>query len=148
MASYHDPKASASVNRPSGASWRNMLWDLDNVIVWATDKDGVLTMSEGGGLRRIGLSYADNVGIRLSDFGEDSKVWTVAFPAALAGRTTVTPSVFGDKAYINMCGPLHDGRGQVSGMFGWSWEVSPAEMESVMHTAQSIAAAHGWYHAG
>lgn len=121
-----------------GASWRKVFWDLGAPIVWLTDVGGTVVVSEGGGLRGIGRTYADNVGVNLSAFGPDSEVWTVAYPAAMAGETTITPSSFDGVAFINLCGPIYDGRGRVSGMFGFSWTVTDATYDQLVSTVTAI----------
>lgn len=108
------------------------------MIVWVTDLQGTLTVSEGGGLRGLGRKATENVGMSLADFG-DSDVWRIAFPAALDGMSTITASVFDGHAYLNFCAPRRDGRGCIVGVSGFSWEVGPDALPMVSRALSVIA---------
>ncbi|MGC4087927.1 MAG: PAS domain-containing protein [Polyangiaceae bacterium] len=91
------------------------------VALWAFDRDGTCTLSEGKALRALGFEPGEAVGFNASDMFEQQPL-TVHLRAALSGRASTLVAEVGSGAVLySWCLPLIDaGTGRSTGavMFG------------------------------
>ena len=110
--------------------------DCSTVLAYAVDAGGLLDMSEGGLLRRWGLTPASTLGSSLKDWADSQRsaelpVWGpygTAYPAALTGVTTMVAHPFTWQGVtinmISICSPRFKPSGEPgAGMFVIAYEV-------------------------
>jgi PAS domain S-box-containing protein len=98
------------------------------VVLWATDNEGVFTLSEGKGLGALGLSPGEHVGMSIFEVYSDATDLLVGVRAALAGRETVSTVTVGDIVLDSHKTPLLGEDGTVQGMVGVSTVVTEREL--------------------
>jgi len=94
------------------------------VILYATDADGTLTLSEGTGLAALGLKPGEAVGRSVLDFSRGDAEMEVNMRRALAGE-----SVSYDARLYGLClhvelRPLRDVAGALAGLIGVCFDVT------------------------
>jgi rsbT co-antagonist protein RsbR len=99
---------------------------LENVdfVVWAMDRKGTLTLSEGKALRGFGLTPGQIVGQNVFDIYRDDPDVIRYAQRALAGEEFVAVTDSGDRAFENRYTPLRDEDNQVIGVAGISTDVT------------------------
>ena len=103
------------------------------ITIFATDKQGRFTLSEGKGLESVGLKPGENVGVSAFDLyrsltfelyngnvitGED------VIRRALAGETVNAISKLGDVYFDNSIGPLYCDEGNIIGLVGIATDIT------------------------
>lgn len=97
------------------------------VIVFMTDRNGVFTLSEGGGLEAIGLEPGAVVGKSLfTVYGGFPEIIRLNHEA-LSGRTFTSPIKVQGRRYMCHYAPLRDDRGAVNGVIGAALDVTDFE---------------------
>jgi hypothetical protein len=119
---------------------RHAAWDVPNLLIWACTGDYVLTLSEGGALRRVlgGVDAGDNVGLNLADFGPGVAPVLQAVDRAMAGQTSIVATEAAGVSYLNLVGPRSDGRGQPSGAVAISWVVGLDNVGALVQAARDL----------
>lgn len=89
------------------------------IVLWAIDRDGHYTMSEGNGLALLGMEPGESVGLSALEMFKDNPAVAKALAQALAGDeshavTSTAPGV----SVENWCMPLRGDDGQVTGAVG------------------------------
>jgi PAS domain S-box-containing protein len=98
--------------------------DTAPIIVFALDRDGVFTFSEGRGLEGLGLKPGEIVGRSVFDVYHDNPGIISNVRSALAGEEVTAPVDVVDRAYETYYAPVRDRRGNVTGVFGVAVDVS------------------------
>jgi PAS domain S-box-containing protein len=94
------------------------------LIVFATDSEGIFTMSEGRALEALGLAPGEVVGQSAFEMYRDYPEILSALRSALAGEESVSSVDVVDRSYEVSYAPIRDARGKVKGVFGVSVDVS------------------------
>jgi len=94
------------------------------IIVFALDRDGVLTLLEGKGLDTLGLSAEEVVGETVASVFERSPKMIEAAEAALAGETVSSFAALDDQVFEIWCAPLIAGENAVNGAIGVATDVT------------------------
>ena len=105
---------------------RHLLEQLPGVL-WAVDRDLVITSSQGGGLVQIGLEPDQLVGMRLEDYLGTSDPEFPALKAArqaLGGAHASYELRFKDRDFLTAVHPLYGENRQVVGAIGISFDVT------------------------
>ena len=84
------------------------------IVLWAVDRDGKVTLSEGKGLEAVDLEPGELVGKSVFDFPEER----VHLARALAGEEFAEEIIIGDKVYQTFYGPLSRPNGNIEGVMG------------------------------
>jgi PAS domain S-box-containing protein len=102
------------------------------VILFATDKDGIATLSEGKALRDIGLQAGQNVGVSVFDHYRDMPVVTEHAKRALAGEASTFEVYYPktDHYFERYFAPMFDDSGQVTGMLGIGYNITERKRAS------------------
>ncbi len=94
------------------------------VIVFALDREGVYTLSEGRGLEALGLQPGEAVGRRAEDPGVDSPIGADDVRRALLGESFSTVVEVAGLAFDSRISPLKEPDGTVSGVIGVATDVT------------------------
>lgn len=100
---------------------------LDNtpLVLWSTDDKGVFTLSDGAGLRTLGFSPGEVVGMSCFDVYRDVPEIVAAIRAALGGSQQVTLAQAGGGSWECRYIPIRrDDGGPVEGVLGVAMDVT------------------------
>jgi len=94
------------------------------IVLWALDKEGIFTLSEGTGLEALGLKPGEVVGLSVFDIYRDLPQILEDNRRALAGETHVSIVEVGDLLYESHYSPMRGRNGEVTGMVGVSTDIA------------------------
>jgi len=94
------------------------------VILFATDRDGVVTLSEGAALRALGFRAGELVGRSVFELYRDNPEVLSNARRALRGESLATTIDLGQVAFESWLGPLRSSSGEVCGMIGVCTDVT------------------------
>ncbi|MEM9998321.1 MAG: response regulator [Bacteroidota bacterium] len=103
---------------------------LDNLpmTLFATDKAGTFTLSEGYALKTLGLKPGESVGSNIFDIYADNEIVTDAIERTLSGEPTQFTADIGPNAFEVYATPVYDGEkdgaGSVDGLIAVSLDVT------------------------
>jgi PAS domain S-box-containing protein len=94
------------------------------IIVFSIDRDGVFTLSEGSGLRALGLEPGQVVGMSAFEVYRDYPQICSNLRDCLSGRMVNESVAVQDLAYETLYVPHRDEGGEVIGVSGVAWDVT------------------------
>ena len=94
------------------------------IILWALDRDGRITLSEGSGLEALDVKPRELVGRSVFDMYRDVPEVTANTRRVLAGETFTVVVNLGDVDVETWYSPLRDHQGAVTGAIGVSLDVT------------------------
>jgi two-component system sensor histidine kinase/response regulator len=94
------------------------------VILFATDENGIFTLSEGRGLEALGLRAGEAVGSDAFELFHDSPETIARMRQALMGESFSCVTPIGELMFDSWFSPIRDGNGAVTGMVGVSCDIS------------------------
>jgi len=94
------------------------------IVVWAADMAGIVTLSEGAGLRPLGVTSGQLVGADLFALYGDHPTIPGHLRRALGGEAFAYTSEVGAAIYDTWLSPLRDAAGLQTGIIGISHDVS------------------------
>src|SRR5579872_1282372 len=94
------------------------------VVLFALDRNGIFTLSEGKGLHSLGLKPGEVVGRSVFLLYADSAEILSDVRRALAGETLSSIAVVGEAAYEIWYSPLRDHDGGVEGVLGVATDIT------------------------
>jgi len=94
------------------------------VIMFALDKNGIFTFSDGAGLKPLGLQPGQVVGLSAFDVYSDNPLIVESLKKALAGQEVTVTNFVGELAYQNVNTPFRDENGEVAGVIGIAIDIS------------------------
>jgi len=97
------------------------------VVVWAIDVDGVFTLSEGHGLKTLGLEPGQVVGVNAFDIYKESKEVMMSLRRCLDGEEFSNMVPVGDTMWETRYTPVRDEHGNVMGASGVATDVTERE---------------------
>ncbi len=104
------------------------------VILWAIDKNGIFTFSQGKGLATLGLRPGEVVGKSLFQFYKHNKRLTSDARRALRGETFNSVYIEKDIIFETRFSPLYDSKGKIVGATGISTDITERKRsEEVLH---------------
>ena len=103
--------------------FRSMMSDAP-VILFATDRDGIFTMSEGHGLGSLGIEPGEHVGRSVFDVYRDLPELVEKFRKALQGEPVHTIIRVGDKVFESRMRPMRNSQGEPDGIVGVSIDIT------------------------
>jgi PAS domain S-box-containing protein len=116
---------------------------LDNapIVLFATDRDGTITVSEGAALDAMGFKSGELVGRSIYDLYKDNPQVLANHERALAGETFRTVADVGDVVLESWISPMRGPAGQIGGVMGVSTNVTERRrMERQVDRAERLAA--------
>ena len=90
------------------------------VILFALDREGVYTLSEGKGLAALGFEPGEVVGKLITEVFPDQLDMQAHVYRALSGETLTATMELSDRVFESWYGPLLDEAGEVNGVTGVS----------------------------
>jgi diguanylate cyclase (GGDEF)-like protein/PAS domain S-box-containing protein len=94
------------------------------IILFAVDREGVFTLSEGKALEALGLKPGPVVGLSVFDVFRDIPEMMENLRRALAGEAFTTMAEVAGLTFETQCAPLRDRSGQISGLIGVAMDVT------------------------
>jgi PAS domain S-box-containing protein len=94
------------------------------IILFTTDRDGVILVSEGAGLASLGYASGQLVGSNVFELYRELPPVLDNLHRALGGESFTTTTQLGPTTLESFMGPLHAEDGSVSGMLGISTDVT------------------------
>ncbi len=94
------------------------------IVIWGTDRDGLITLSEGRGLVSLGLRPGEAVGQSVFDLYRDYPEPIDMIRRALAGEVCVQLVSIGELSFECTTGPVRDAAGEVIGISGVATDVT------------------------
>ncbi len=94
------------------------------IVLFALDRNGVFTVSEGRALEKLGLKPGEMVGASALEVYADVSGLPDAFRRALAGEQTVHSSRVGGTDFEVVYAPSIDAKGQIDGVIGVAFDVT------------------------
>ncbi len=95
-----------------------------SLIIFALDKEGVFTLSEGEGLKALGLKPGEVVGQSVFDLYRDNPEVVTCVRRALAGEAFSAAVDVGDLTFETRYTPLADDAGNFAGVIGVASDVT------------------------
>ncbi|HTM00612.1 MAG TPA: PAS domain-containing protein [Candidatus Omnitrophota bacterium] len=94
------------------------------IVLFAVDREGRFTLSEGKGLEALGLAPGEVVGMSAFEIYRDSPGIGAAIQRALAGATVTDSVELGTLAYDVYYVPLRDPDGSIQGVIGVATDIT------------------------
>jgi diguanylate cyclase (GGDEF)-like protein/PAS domain S-box-containing protein len=94
------------------------------VIIWATDLNGMVTVSTGSGLGILGLQPGELVGRSILDLHKDHPINSENIQRGLAGEQRTWTSTYRNIVYEHRFMPVQDRGGNVTGLTGISVDIT------------------------
>ena len=94
------------------------------IVLFAVDKDGVFTLSEGKGLESLGLSPGEAVGRSAFDLYREYPSIEASIRRALSGETVTDTVELGPLAYEAYFVPLRGAEGAIQGVIGVATDIT------------------------
>ena len=129
-----------------------LVLDAAPVVLWAIDRNGTFTLSEGRELRSIGLVPGQVVGRSLFELYADVPDTIREARRCLAGESFSSVGTYGPYAYESRHEPLRDAEGNVIGAMGVAVNITErrraeaalARVKESLDNAQRIAKLGNW----
>ena len=97
-----------------------------SLVLFALDRDGIFTLSEGEGLKALGLKPGELVGKSVFDIYQNVPAITRNVERAMAGESFSDAVVVGDLAFQTRYSPLTDEEGNLTGVIGVATDITEA----------------------
>ena len=111
------------------------------IILFATDPDGIVTVSEGAGLKAMGYESGELVGQSSFEMYKDSPQVLENHKRALAGETFTAVLDLGKVVLESWISPLRGPDGRIGGVIGVSTDVTERlRMQRQINQAEGLAA--------
>lgn len=94
------------------------------IVVWGTDREGRITLSEGRGLLPLGLEPGQVVGQSVFDLNADNPEVLAAMRRALGGEEVVTRVASAGRVYESWLAPQRGLSGVVTGIVGVATDIT------------------------
>ncbi len=121
-------------------------------VLFALDRDGVFTLSEGRGLEALGLEPGRAVGRSVFERHRGTPAFLDCVGRALGGETSTATVEAEDLTHEVCCMPLRDASGEVSGVIGVATDVTQRkraerallQSQAFLNKAQEVAKIGSW----
>jgi two-component system cell cycle sensor histidine kinase/response regulator CckA len=94
------------------------------IVLFAVDKEGIITVSEGKGLEALGRSPGQTVGLSIFELYREAPAALDAIRRVLAGETVTEELQIGDLFFESSCGPVRGEDGSIQGAIGVATNVT------------------------
>ena len=111
------------------------------VILFAMDRNGILTLSEGKGLERLGRHEGESVGKSIYELYGDYPDVIANIERCLAGEEFTASADLGGVSFESYYAPVRDPEGQVVGLIGVATDITERKsLEMQLRHAQKMEA--------
>ncbi|HEY3155213.1 MAG TPA: PAS domain S-box protein [Candidatus Eisenbacteria bacterium] len=111
------------------------------VVLFATDRHGILTLSEGKGLERLGRHGGESVGKSIYELYGDYPDVIASIERCLAGEEFTASVDLGGVSFESYYAPVRDPEGQVVGLIGVATDITERKsLEVQLRHAQKMEA--------
>jgi PAS domain S-box-containing protein len=132
-----DRKKAEQALKDSETKFRNVI-NHAPVVVWAIDKNGIFTFSEGRGLATLGLKPGEVVGKSLfAVYHHNKKIITDA-KRALRGESFISKTTEENLIFETRFSPLYDEKGKINGVTGVSTDITESIKSDEVLKGKSI----------
>lgn len=94
------------------------------LVLYAVDREGVYTLSEGRGLELLGRKPGMAVGQSIFEYRRDSPLILAAVRRALAGEPSITETEFAGHTFEAHHSPTRDEAGNITGALGVAFDIT------------------------
>lgn len=94
------------------------------IVLFALDRDGIFTLSDGSGLKAMGLVPGQVVGISIFEIYREAPDFLVGIRRALAGETVKIIAGGAGLTYEQTLVPLRDDQGKILGLIGVAIDIT------------------------
>ncbi|MGZ5387690.1 MAG: putative bifunctional diguanylate cyclase/phosphodiesterase [Solirubrobacterales bacterium] len=108
---------------PGPAEQLAAVFDVAPLVVWAVDRDGVVTVSRGQALEAIGFASGELVGASVWELYKHEPTALELHRRALAGEVVRMQTRSGGREYETLCLPLREGD-EVTGALGVATDIT------------------------
>jgi PAS domain S-box-containing protein len=107
------------------------------LMLFALDRDGVVTLSEGKGLAAIGRRSGETVGKSMFELLRDAPTFAAPFRRALNGETVYEVGTFHGRTMEGWITPMRDGAGNITGAIGVAADITErARVEEALRKSE------------
>ncbi|MBE0644056.1 MAG: PAS domain S-box protein [Bacteroidetes bacterium] len=107
------------------------------IVLFALDRDGIFTLSDGAGLKQLGLVPGQTVGRSVFDVYRDNPPVIESMQRALKGEEFVTVNSVAGLVFETRTSALRDGNGELIGMIGVATDITEhTRMEDQLRASQ------------
>lgn len=111
-------------DRFSGTTNLQVVVNNAPLIIWSIDAHGIVTTSEGRGLKEVGLASGQMVGQSIFELYKDNAPALAQVQRALRGETLAEEIEITGRIYETHYAPLKDADGRVTGVVGISSDIT------------------------
>lgn len=97
------------------------------LVLFSIDKNGMFTVSEGKGLKKLGLKPGEVVGRSVREVYKDSPDILRDVDLALSGKEATSLLAAGEGLYQTTMSPVRDEAGKITGLVGVATDVTELE---------------------
>ncbi|GEM_PF-2173501 len=108
-------------------NWSQMVIESLPVVIWAFDRNGVITLLEGKGLEVLSVKPGEVMGRTIAEVFRDFPQVIEDSQRALSGEEFSTTVKLNDVTFESHYGPLVDDRGKIVGCLGLAVDISKRE---------------------
>jgi len=120
-------KSNTEIFQEFSTAWR-ALTSQSPIIIWAVDKAGIFTLSEGKALEQLQLKPGEVVGKSVFDVYRDFPEIIRDVRRALGGETVTDVIEVAHRYYHSTYNPVYDKNGQVNGVIGVSNDITESHL--------------------
>jgi len=118
-----DRKLAEAALKESEDRFRTVVTNVP-IVIFAVDRNGVFTLSEGKGLATLGLQPGEAVGLSVFDVYRDVPMITESIRRALQGETLNTVVEAGGRVFDAWYSPLRAASGEQHGVIGVATDIT------------------------
>lgn len=111
--------------------WLNLITNNVPMIIFAIDKDGIFTLSEGKGLAALGMEPGQVVGLSSFDVYAETPQVCDEIRQALTGETVTSNVILGPMVFQTTYSPIRNEKDEVTGLIGLSIDVSESRQAEI-----------------
>jgi PAS domain S-box-containing protein len=113
----------AELERDRAAAQVNFAVDHSPIVIWTTDLNGRITLSQGAGLESLGVRSGELIGQNVFDLYREHPTISAYLRRALAGESLQYVVEVGDAAFDTWITPQRDPAGHIVGVTGLSHDI-------------------------
>jgi two-component system, cell cycle sensor histidine kinase and response regulator CckA len=143
VVAFIDISAEAAANAAGAVAEHKLRVALQHapIVLWATEVDGTITVSEGAALERMGFKPGELVGQNVLDVYKGNEAVAANNRRARAGETFTTLTDLGNVILETWQSPMRGKGGEIGGIIGVATDVTErTQMQRQVQQAERLAA--------